>query len=251
MVQMEKANAFLAYMSQQLADTPTLSLSDLVQKAGSPDRVFLVFVDIIKGFCEAGALASRRVNEMVEPVTKLAYQLLGQGLPNENLIFLNDYHPANAVEFHTFAPHCIGGTVEAEVVEPLKAIQERPGARTFRKNATNGMFGINDQGTRFFEWLEQVFDQGPSVFVVVGDCTDLCIYQNAMGIRLFANEKNAQAHVIVPQTHVKTYDMPIESAKQLGIWAHDADLMDLMFLYHMKLNGIEVVSTVTEVSSSK
>ncbi|MBA4493198.1 isochorismatase family protein [Paenactinomyces guangxiensis] len=240
---MKTSSAFISYMSSQLANAPQESITSIVQKAGDISNVYLVFVDILKGFCETGALSSERVNEMVEPVARFANQCLDEGLPNENLIFLNDNHPADAVEFEVFAPHCIRGTAEAQVVGPLQAIQQRQGVQTFFKNATNGLFGRNENGLRFFEWLEQIFDKGTSVFIVVGDCTDLCIYQNAMAIRLLANEKNIHTRVIVPQSLVRTYDLSVEQANQLGALAHDADLMDLVFLYHMKMNGVEIISS--------
>ncbi|SEN05637.1 isochorismatase family protein [Lihuaxuella thermophila] len=242
---MTKSSSFISYLSDLLSGAPAETVSSIAEKAGGWDRVYLVFVDILKGFCETGALASQRVNEMVDPVARLAAECLDKGLPSENLIFLNDHHPPDAVEFAAFAPHCVRGTAEAEVVEPLKDIQMRKGVQTFTKNATNGLFGQNAEGVRFFEWLENVFTSGTSAFLVVGDCTDLCIYQNAMGIRLLANEKNADTRVIVPKSHVRTYDISVEQAQQLGILAHDGDLMDLVFLYHMKLNGIEILSSIS------
>jgi nicotinamidase-related amidase len=148
------------------------------------------------------------------------------------------------VEFSAFPPHCIRGTEEAEVVEPLARFASLDGVRVFRKNATNGMFGTDDQGLRFFEWLDDVLAQGPVTFLVVGDCTDLCIYQNATGIRLFANERNARAEVIVPASHSRTYDLPVDVAKKEGIVAHDADFLDLVFLYHMNLNGIRILKSL-------
>ncbi|WP_245739762.1 isochorismatase family protein [Thermoflavimicrobium dichotomicum] len=236
---------FLSYIKETVDQFPSVSIRDLVQRVNGANRVYLVFVDIIKGFCETGPLSSKRVNEMVAPVAELADQLLNEGMPSKNIVFLNDDHPANAVEFAAFAPHCIRGTAEAEVVDVLKPIQELKGVQTFKKNATNGLFGVNDQGQTFHAWLEETFDKGESVFIVVGDCTDLCIYQNAMGIRLLANEKNAPVHVVVSKEHVRTYDLSVEQAKQLKALAHDGDFMDLVFLYHMKLNGIEVVSSIT------
>lgn len=243
-MRLTKSSAFISYLDDLLSDLPEETISSIAEKAGGIDRVYLVFVDILKGFCETGALASQRVNEMVDPVVRLAGLCLDKGMPNENLVFLNDHHPENAAEFSAFAPHCIRGTDEAEVVEPLKAIQGRKGVQTFRKNATNGLFGKNDDGLRFFEWLEKVFAGGKSVFIVVGDCTDLCIYQNAMAIRLLANEKNADTRVIVPRSHVRTYDLSVEQAEKLKVLAHDGDFLDLVFLYHMKLNGIEIISTI-------
>lgn len=235
----------IEYMHKVVTGAPTLSIAKMKEEMKGWDRIYLVIVDVLKGFCEVGPLASPRVRELVEPVTDLAQTLQEQGLPAENIIFLNDDHPAGATEFAAFAPHCIAGTVEAEVVDELKPVAETPGVQRYRKNATNGLFGVNDAAVRFCDWLEQTFAKGPSCFIVVGDCTDLCIYQNAVGIRLLANQVNAQTQVIVPISHVRTYDLPVETAEQIGALAHPADLLESISLYHMKLNGVQLVSHFT------
>lgn len=236
---------FLAYVTEKVNASPQVSLDDLIQNSGGIEKIYLVYVDILKGFCEEGPLASDRVNEMVKPVVSLSNRLIDKGLPAENLIFLNDNHTDDAVEFSAFAPHCKRNTKESEVVDALKPFYEKEGVQVYHKNATSGMFGVNQDGLRFFEKLEQIFAQGKSTFLVVGDCTDLCIYQNAMGIRLLANEKDADVDVIVPISHVRTYDLSIEQANQLDLYAHDADFLDAVFLYHMKLNGVQVVSNIS------
>lgn len=240
---MNKYKEFLNYMEEDLSGLPTLQASKLLEQTGA-ERLYLVFVDIINGFCEKGALASDRVAKMVEPVRQLAQILMDQGIPNQNLIFLQDDHSPNAVEFGSFPPHCIQGTSEADTVKELRPFLEAPGARLFRKNATNGLFGRDEEGRRFFEFLEEVFRDGPATFVVTGDCTDLCIYQNATGIRLLANEHDADVRVVVSSEHTKTFDTPVETAKSIGAHAHDGEFMDQVFLYHMKLNGVEVVRTI-------
>jgi hypothetical protein len=78
-------------------------------------------------------------------------------------------------------------------------------------------------------------------YIVVGDCTDLCTYQLAMFLRLDANARQLQRRVIVPAEAVDTYDMPVETARQVGAMPHDAELLHAVFLYHMALNGVEVV----------
>lgn len=237
---------FLSYMSKKLTTAPNQPVADLIEESGGVEHLYLIYVDILKGFCDEGPLASDRVKELVEPVVSLTDQLIKLGLPAENIVFLNDAHPEDAVEFSSFAPHCRKGTAEAEVIDGLQPIQQMKGVQTFDKNATNGLFGTNQDGLRFFEWVEAAFAKGKGTFIVVGDCTDLCIYQNAMGIRLLANEKNADAEVVVPITHVKTFDIPVETADQLDIYAHDADFLDTVFLYHMQTNGVRIVSTISK-----
>ena len=82
-------------------------------------------------------------------------------------------------------------------------------------------------------------------YVVVGDCTDLCTYQLAMHLRLDANARQLQRRVLVPVECVDTYDRPVDVAVEQGGLPHPADLLHAVFLYHMALNGVEVVRRVS------
>ena len=53
-----------------------------------------------------------------------------------------------------------------------------------------------------------------------------------------------QRRVIVPADCVDTYDMPVETAAEIGAMPHDAELLHAIFLYHMALNGIVIVKTI-------
>lgn len=228
-----------------MAQVGPISIEGLVEEASSNNKTYLVIVDVLTGFCKEGALASKKVGEVIEPITQLISGLRKSGLPLHNIIFLNDAHRLNAVEFNAFPPHCVAGTIESEVVEELRDVQKTEGVQTFYKNATNALFGKNGEGITFFEYLDQILKVDNVCFLVVGDCTDLCIYQNAMGIQLFANERNVPVKVIVSKAHTRTYHLSVCDAKRIGTIAHDAELLEPMFLYHMMLNGIQVVSDVT------
>ena len=78
--------------------------------------------------------------------------------------------------------------------------------------------------------------------IVVGDCTDLCAYSLAMHLRLRANAFDlGDQRVILPANAVDTFDMPIAQAREVGVLAHPGDFFHLVFLYHMALNGVQVV----------
>ena len=84
-----------------------------------------------------------------------------------------------------------------------------------------------------------------TTFLVVGDCTDFCTHQLAMHLRLRANAFQLRnVRVIVPMDGVDTFDIPVETAEELGIMPHDGDLFHLLFLFNMAQNGIEVVASV-------
>lgn len=239
---MSHQDAFLEFVKEDYAQLPDTTLPQLIKEAGGADRFFFVMVDILKGFCETGPLSSSRVNELVAPVAQVLKQGKELGVPDNNFVFLHDFHPQDAKEFRAFAPHCVRETVEAELVDELKPYLTDPDIQVFLKNATSGLFGRNKKGLVFHEWLKETLTQGPASFLVVGDCTDLCIYQNALGIQLFAFEHQLEAKVIVSKNHVRTYDTPMDVASKLSILPHDADWMEAIFMYHMKLNGVTTVN---------
>jgi hypothetical protein len=63
-------------------------------------------------------------------------------------------------------------------------------------------------------------------------------------MKLAANQANRPLRVVVPVDTVDTYDLPVATAAQLGTMPHDGDLLHEVFLYHLALNGVEVVSHI-------
>jgi nicotinamidase-related amidase len=108
---------------------------------------------------------------------------------------------------------------------------------TFPKNSIHSALD-----TELETWLDNQPDL--DTFVVVGDCTDLCTYQLAMHLRLHANANQINRRVIVPEDCVDTYDLPVETALVMGILPHPAEPIHAMFLYHMALNGVEVIKSI-------
>lgn len=231
----ERSRPFLSWVVNWQASLRPVSLRELVAEHG-PDAVGIVSVDVIKGFCSVGPLASPRVDNIVQPIVKLFEEAWALGV--RSIALTQDAHPEDAVEFASYAPHCIRGTVEAETVDAFRALPFFGSIPVFEKNSINSAFA-----TGFQAWL----DARPHVrtWIAVGDCTDLCTYQLAMHLRLSANQyQRAGVRVIVPVNAVDTYDLPVETAQQIGAVPHDGDLLHTLFLYSMMLNGIEVVSEV-------
>jgi hypothetical protein len=77
---------------------------------------------------------------------------------------------------------------------------------------------------------------------VVGAGTDLGVYQTAMHLKLTSNARNIDLPVVVPADCVDTYDLPSDVAHDFGIPAHPGDALHCLFLHHMHLNGVRVVS---------
>ncbi|KPL82477.1 nicotinamidase [Thermanaerothrix daxensis] len=223
---------FLRYLEQWLAQLPVVGLKEI---APDPARAAILSVDVINGFCVSGPLASERVGRIVEPIASLFQHAWDYGI--RHILLTQDSHEPDAVEFSAWPPHCVRGTTEAEPVDAFKRLPFFNQMVILEKNSISS--GLN---TGLNDWLAQ--HPEVNTFIVVGDCTDLCTYQLAMHLRLDANARQLQRRVIVPTDGVETYDRPIEVAEREGGFPHPGDLLHAVFLYHMALNGIEVVEKI-------
>jgi len=207
-------------MEKIVGDARQVTFYSLVAEAGGPDQVALVLVDLVQGFAREGPLASPRVEALIEPIAKITEEALRLGV---RVTAIRDAHREDCPEFDQFGRHCVEGTYEAELVPELKTVL----------------------GPNYTDWPKNCLAAGEthsqSTVIVAGDCTDLCIYQAAMGEKLAANAKGIKKRVIVPVNLVDTYDLPMETANNLGLLPHPGDFFHLVFLYHLKLNGIELV----------
>ena len=61
---------------------------------------------------------------------------------------------------------------------------------------------------------------------------------------------DAGFEVVVPADCVDTYDLPVDAAARLGVMPHEGDLMHRLFLYHMALNGVQVVRSLRKVTTN-
>ncbi|MEO8287293.1 MAG: isochorismatase family protein [Chloroflexota bacterium] len=227
---------FLSWLEDWVASLPAFNLEAYMQEnVLDPDNVAVISADLVNGFCYEGPLASPRIRDIVAPsveVFKLAHSL---GV--RNFVLVQEYHTHDAVEFEQYGPHCIRGTHEADTVDPLK---ELPFADLFKIVHKNSLHPA--LGTDLDAWLTD----RPQIntFIAVGDCTDLCLYQLALHLKLSANARDSHVAVIVPANCADTFDMPIETARQIGTLPHDANLLHPLFLYHMAANGAQIVSRI-------
>jgi nicotinamidase-related amidase len=231
---MDQATQFLDALSAWKRDLPSITWSALRADA-EQGHVVLFSVDMINGFCHEGVLSSPRVKNIIPAVVNAFEGAYAVGV--RDFILAQDCHTPDAVEFADFPPHCQMNTSEAATIPELARLPFANSFQIVAKNSLNAFYG-----TRLGRWLDE--HHGMRAAVVVGDCTDLCVHQMALHLKLYANAYNLKWRVIVPENAVQTYDMPVETANTLGSLPHDADVMHLMFLYHMRLNGVEVVREI-------
>jgi nicotinamidase-related amidase len=223
---------FLLYLKQWVDDLPSVSLQEICP---SPQNTAIISVDVINGFCSEGPLSSPRIQKIINPIAKLFSSSWKNGI--RNIVLIQDTHEPDAVEFGSFPPHCVRGTSEAETVPKFQELPFFKEMVVLEKNSIHS--GIN---TGLMDWMVE----HPKVidYLVVGDCTDLCVYQLAMHLKLDANARQLNRRVIIPAECVDTYDTSVSTAAKIGAMPHDAELLHAIFLYHMALNGILIVKTI-------
>lgn len=227
----DRSRPFLVYASDWYDSLTDLALADVVGDA--PDKVAVFSIDMVNGFCKEGALSGVRVGALIEPVVDVVRRAYDLGV--RAFVLAQDTHDPNTPEFAAYPPHCVAGTAESEAVAEL---QELPFANEMTTIAKNSLSA--DIGTTLGDWMRE--RPQLETFIVIGDCTDLCVYSSAMHLRLYANAHNLQRRVMVPANAVDTFETPVSVARELGIKAHDGDLHHILFLHHMAMNGIEVVA---------
>lgn len=228
------STAYLTWLATWEAALPAKALRDVV---ADPTRTAVISVDVINGFCHTGPLSSKRVAGIIEPITRLMTAAYDLGV--RQFVLTQDTHEPEAVEFAQYPPHCVRGTDESEAVPEFKSLPFYGLMQRFPKNSISSTIG-----TGFAGWLEAHPDL--DTFIVVGDCTDLCTHQLAMGLRLRANAAQRHDRVIVPVDCVDTFDTPVAVATGLGIQPHPADLLHRVFLHNMASNGVDVVGTLSD-----
>lgn len=234
---LDNSRPFLGWLVNWYNDRPTLVLEQILEDAGrDPDKVAVLAVDVTAGFCHEGALASERVGRIVGPIVRLLERAHSLGV--RHFILPQDTHSEDAVEFQSFPPHCVRGTNEPVTAPELRRLPFSDLYLVLEKDSIS-----SNLDTGLGDWL----DQRPEVttFLVTGDCTDFCVYQLAMYLRLRANARNLrEVRVIVPIDSVDTFDIPLEVAQEIGAMPHPAGLLHRIFLYSMAQNGVEIVAAV-------
>ena len=181
-------------------------------------KTVLIIIDMVNGFVKEGKMASDRMKSIIDPIVEI--KSLCDILGIETIAFC-DCHLDDSVEFLAYPKHCVKGTNESEIIDELK------GVYVINKNSTNGF--LEDE---FLSWLDN--NKDIENFIVVGDCTDICIKQFVITLKAWFNMKNRKSRIVVPMNAVETYHSE----------DHDAGFSNALSVYDMMQNGIEVVKNI-------
>lgn len=188
----------------------------------SSDNTALILVDIINGFLKEGPLSCTSVLSIIPPVKKLLSSCISAEIP---VIAFADCHNKKSPEFSSFPVHCLENTTESEIVDELKEIG---GYTMMKKNSTNGCLSKDFQ--EFLMTNPQI-----NRFIIVGDCTDICVMQFAQTLKCIFNHQNKASELVIPLDCVDTYHADF----------HNSTLMNAVSLKLMKDSGIKLVTEIT------
>lgn len=228
------SEGFLDSVDRWYSELPVISLKSLL-KEHPADHTALVIVDVVNGFTKEGNLSSPRVAKIIKPVVELVRHADSLGV--NHYLLPQDQHPENSLEFEVYPRHCVEGSYEAKTVEELQELPNAYKYKVFPKRSINPALEPDLQS-----WLNH--NEEVTQFIVVGDCTDICIHQMAMYLKIRSIARNVRFSVVVPANCVDTYNVDADPAHRNAPDLHPGDLMHCLFLYHMHLNGVRVVAEI-------
>lgn len=185
------------------------------------ENTAIVIMDMVNGFAKSGALYSPRVEAIIQPIEKLL-----QEAKDYVKLFIKEDHGEDSLEFKIYPKHCVKGTEESEIVDEFKRYIDHQSV-VFSKNSTNGYLE-----KEFLEWIEG--NAKINNFIIVGDCTDICVEQFAITLKTYMNMNNKESEIIVPIHKVDTFDAP----------GHPAEFMNVLGIFNMMRNGVRIVRDV-------
>lgn len=211
----------------------------------------LVIVDLVNGFATvgAGALAPVRpdaeVAAMVAEVDRLARRFGRNHWPI--LAFLDTHEPGRPEP--PYPPHCEVGSGEEELVEELRWLEDHGGATLVRKDCINAFVGALDPVSGRNAVVEWINRHGLETVLVTGMCTDICVMDFVLTLLSVRNHGLTPGlrEVAVVEPACATYDLPLETARMLGLpdtAAHPREVSHHAGLYFMASRGARLVREV-------
>ncbi|BES64701.1 cysteine hydrolase [Gottschalkiaceae bacterium SANA] len=211
----QEAQEAIKGMIEQLRAKPPMVLEQL-----QFDRTAVIVMDLVNGFAKEGPLADERVKSLIPGISRLLSEASKRKI---EMLAFRDCHSKESKEMKFYPAHCLADEKESELVDEIKGYHF---SHVISKNSTNGF-----HTTEFLNWLKE---SRVDTFILVGDCTDLCIQHFAITLQTYLNQYNFEGKIVIPMDLVDTF--------HLGI--HHGDLMNIMSLYQMMSNGIELVKEI-------
>ena len=150
----------------------------------------VLVIDMVKGFLEPGhnlycGPDARAV------IPKIKDLLDREGNAGSDILFVNDNHEPDDLEFKIFPVHCVRGTSEPDVIAELYSFVSAK--NVIPKTRYSGFFNTD---------LElRLLGLQPSKLIICGVCTDICVLHTA------SDARNRDYIVEIPKDSVASFDL--------------------------------------------
>jgi len=148
----------------------------------------IIVIDMLQGFLKEGypLYCGPSAQAIIPNILALLAEEKNKG---SAVIFVADCHRPDDLEFKVFPPHCVAGTIEAEVIPELYPFATED---IITKQRYSGFFE-----TTLDDILRKI---GPEKLIVCGVCTDICV------LHTVADARNRGYSVEVPVNCVASFD---------------------------------------------
>ena len=150
----------------------------------------VLVIDMVKGFLEPGhnLYCGSDARTVIPNIKDLLHREENAG---SNILFVNDNHEPDDVEFKIFPVHCVRGTSEPDVIPELSSFVSAK--NVIPKTRYSGFFKTD---------LElRLLSLQPSKLIICGVCTDICVLHTA------SDARNRDFNVEIPKGCVASFDL--------------------------------------------
>lgn len=186
----------------------------------------LIVVDMVNGFVVEGPMADPYIQTIIPPIRRELIKFIND--EKKDAVIIKEGHNKGAIEFNSYPEHCVAGTEEAELVDDLKDLEKY--TRVFLKNSTSAIWAEG-----FMDLIKQyVTNPKFKKIVITGCCTDICVMNLAIPLKMFFNQFNIDVEVMIPENAVETFNIP-------GV--HDRVEWNSMAFKMMQQAGIKIYNS--------
>ena len=156
----------------------------------------LIVVDMVNGFVRKGTLHDKSIARVIPRQIELIKEYQNEG---ELVIFIQDTHTKESTEHKRFLDyHCLKGSGEEEVIDELKPFTNLNNTICIPKNNTSFM-----EAQPFRDVMEEATNI--KEFDIVGCCTDICVFNGAIGLSCYLDEHNRDSIIRVHKDAIATF----------------------------------------------
>ena len=152
--------------AQAILDVVLMAESAAVNQTAGLPRMAVVAIDLQNDILEGGALACKRILNIIPPLRRLFAQARSVGIP---VIYVCDWHYKGDPELQLWNDHMMAGSWGAQIIEEVAPM---PGDHIVYKNRFNGFVNTDLQ-----EVLQRL---KVDTVLMTGWRTDVCIAQTAI-----------------------------------------------------------------------